>query len=167
MKTVLMVVAPLNFRDEEYQIPRNIFDKQEIVVKIASWQYGTAKGINGTEVLVDYLINEVNVESFSAIVLIGGQGMADLIDDQEVQQLAIRFNEAGKIVSAICIAPAILAKAGLLANRQATVWSGAREVFINNKVFYTGKDVEVDGNFITADGPESAEKFAWQIVNSL
>lgn len=166
-KNILMVVSPINFRDEEYNEPRRIFDQENIKVKIASIQGGTAAGAGGTEVEIDLTISEVNIEDFDVIVFIGGPGMAEIVDDESMQILAKKFYQTGKVTSAICVAPAILAKAGILKDKKATSWSGVSGVLTEFGAEYTGESVTIDANIITADGPESAKEFGEAIVNKL
>ena len=80
--------------------------------------------------------------------------------------------EKQKILAAICIAPAILAKAGVLEGKNATVWSsvldkGPIKILEENGANYVEKDVVVDGNIITANGPQAASEFGRKIVEIL
>ena len=75
------------------------------------------------------------------------------------------------MLSAICIAPVTLANSGVLKGKKGTVWtneeSKIEQKLIDKGVNYTGKTVEIDGNIITANGPEAAEEFGKAIVNAL
>jgi protease I len=88
-------------------------------------------------------------------------------DDPVAQNIAKEAVRENKILAAICIAPVILANAGVLRNKKATVFPSEKETLINAGAQYTGKDVEVDGNIITASGPQAAEKFAATIKSSI
>jgi 4-methyl-5(b-hydroxyethyl)-thiazole monophosphate biosynthesis len=70
-------------------------------------------------------------------------------------------------VTAICAAPRVLAKAGLLAGKRVTAYPG----FIENGQFpelnYTGKAVEVDGKIVTSRGPGTAMDFALTLIELL
>jgi protease I len=67
----------------------------------------------------------------------------------------------------ICIAPVILANAGLLKDKNATVFPDGIEKLQAGKAIYTGNIVEVDGRLITGCGPEAAEKFGNELVKLL
>ncbi|MEM2674590.1 MAG: DJ-1/PfpI family protein, partial [Candidatus Hadarchaeales archaeon] len=82
--------------------------------------------------------------------------------------LAKEAAELGKKVCAICIAPVILANAGLLENRKATVWDGEFRRMLEEKgAKYVNKSVVVDGNIITANGPGAASEFGRTIAKEL
>ena len=166
-KKILMVIAPKDFRDAEYNEPRKIFDQSGLEVKVASIQSGTSVGAEGTVVKIDLTVSEVKVDEFDAVAFIGGPGMAQIVDDVSLQILAGQFYHAGKLTTAICVAPAILAKAGILAGKQATAWSGARGDLEAEGASFTGQAVTVDDKIITADGPGSAQEFGQKIVQAL
>ncbi len=166
---ILLVVAPHNFRDEEYFIPRDIFLKNGFEVFTASIKKETADGIYGGEARVDFLIEDIKVDDYRAIVFVGGEGAMKYLDSEEVY-LFIRKIPASIILSAICIAPLILLNAGVLKNRKVTVWSSPLErtpiKMIEEEAFYLEEEVVCDENIITAKGPEAAEKFTYKIIES-
>lgn len=67
-------------------------------------------------------------------------------------------------MSAICLAPVTLANAGLLEGKRATVYPSAKSFLKWKGATYTGNPVEVDGNIVTANGPEVAEEFAQAVA---
>jgi len=67
----------------------------------------------------------------------------------------------------IPVAPAILAKAGILDGKQATSWPGVKADLQSGGAGFTGEDVTIFQNIITADGPDSAKKFGEKIVEAL
>ncbi len=167
-KKVLMVVAPENFRDEELFDTRRELEKAGIEVGVASAKKGTIRGMLGGTVRPDFTLEEVEVEDWDAIVFVGGTGCQVYFENEKVLSLAKAAAERGKKVCAICIAPVILANAGLLENRKATVWDGEfREMLENKGAHYVSKSVVVDGNFITANGPAAAGEFGRTIAKQL
>jgi len=166
-KKVLMVIAPIGFRDKEFIDPKNVFDEKKIKVDVASIQKGKSVGADGMTVNIDLNISEVDVNNYDAVVFIGGPGMAKIIKDEALQVLAQKFYKANKIVAAICVSPAILAYAGILKNKKATSWDGVSDVLKKAGAIYTGELVTIDGKIITANGPEAAYQFGLKIVESL
>ena len=72
-----------------------------------------------------------------------------------------------KLVSAICASPAVvLANRCLLNGKKATCYPAEQFIKALGDL-YTGADVEVDGNLITANGPKSAMKFSLEICRYL
>ena len=166
-KKVLMVIPPKDFRDAEYNEPRQVIENSGAEVKVASIQSGTSVGAEGTVVQIDLTVSEVSVEDFDAVVFVGGPGMAQIVDDESLQVLAKKFYDAGKLTTAICVAPAILAKAGIMSGKQATAWAGVKEDLENSGAVYTGEPVTVDGKIITGSGPSAAKEFGEKIVENL
>ncbi|MDD5031754.1 MAG: DJ-1/PfpI family protein [Patescibacteria group bacterium] len=164
---ILMVVAPKDFRDTEYNEPRKVFTEAGAQVKVASIQSGVATGVEGTRVNIDLVASEAKLEDFDAVVFIGGSGMAEIINDETLEILAKRFYAEDKITAAICVAPAILAQAGVLQGKNATSWSGVRETLEKNGAKFLDQAVVVDGEIITANGPEAAQEFGEEIIRAL
>jgi len=171
-KRIAMIIAFKDFRDEEYFIPKEIFENNGAEVKTVSLELGKAVGSQGGETEVDLTIGDLDVSYFDAVVFSGGSGMAKLLDNQELQKIAQQAVSQNKLLGAICIAPALLAKAGVLEGKEATVWSSlmdksAVKILNENKVAYREAPVVQDGNIITANGPQSAHQFGEKIVESL
>ncbi|PIR71487.1 MAG: hypothetical protein COU43_02395, partial [Candidatus Nealsonbacteria bacterium CG10_big_fil_rev_8_21_14_0_10_37_25] len=77
-----------------------------------------------------------------------------------------------KVLASICISPVILAKAGVLKGKKATVWSSPMDkvpvrILEENEAIYQDKSVVADGKIVTANGPAAAEKFAKAIITAL
>jgi protease I len=164
---ILMVVAPRDFRDAEYSDPRKVFEEAGAQVKVASIQSGVAIGAEGAQINIDLTVGQVEPEKFDAVVFVGGPGMAEIINDESLQVLAKKFYGEGKITAAICVAPAILAQAGILQGKNATSWSGVRETLEKGGASFSSKTVVVNGKIITAEGPTVAREFGEEIVKAL
>lgn len=167
MKKILMVIAQQNFRDEEYEEPKEIFLKAGFEVKTVAERRGEALGKLGARAWADFPFAEANVHNFDAVVFVGGPGAAHYFHDDEALNLVKDFEREGKLLAAICIAPSILANAGVLQGKKATVFPSEKENLQAKGAIYTGKPVEADGNIITASGPEAAEEMAGKIVEML
>ena len=160
MKKIVFVTAPKTFRDEEYIEPKNIFEKAGIEVITASTVVGTLYGKIKIKAESQMLVKDIKVKDFDGIFFVGGMGASVYFEDKFVHKLVWDFYNANKIVSAICIAPTILANSGVLKGKKATVFPDGEPALINGGAIYTAKDVETDGNIITANGPQSATAFA-------
>lgn len=167
-----MVVASENFRDAEYFIPKEILEKEGAEIKTASDKTGAIRGADGGSAEADLLAGDVNPAEFDAVVFIGGPGALTHLDNEISYGLARKTVEMGKTLAAICVSPSILAKAGVLKGKKATVWSSAfdksaAKVLEENGANYADEAVVVDGNIITANGPASAEEFGEKISETL
>lgn len=166
-KSILMVIAPENFRDEELLEPKDVFENAGALVTIASKGTDSAKGSYGALVTVDLDIKEVNAEDYDAVVFIGGSGSSVYFEDETAQNLAKEAYEMGKVVGAICIAPSILANAGLLEGKRATSFPSEEKNLAGHGAVYTGSSVEQDGRIITGNGPNAATEFGQKIAEAL
>ena len=168
-KTVCLIIAPENFRDEELIETRHELESAGARVALVSSHTNTVKGMLGATARPEGLISDVDPAAYDAVVFIGGSGSAALFEDSASIRLARGAAKQGKLVGAICIAPSILANAGLLKGRRATVFGGDRFIRILRKggSSYTAEPVTVDGSIITADGPTSATRFGRTLVKAL
>ena len=166
-KRVLIVIAPENFRDEEYAEPRRILEAAGCAITVASARPGAAKGMLGMIVKPDTTLDRVKAEDFDAVIFVGGYGAEAYYGDARAHALAARVAESGKPLGAICVAPTILANAGVLKGRSATVWPSQSKSIVTGGGRYTAKPVERDGNIITADGPTSATGFGEAVARAL
>lgn len=119
---------------------------------------------HGIRMMVDKRLNEIVPDEYDAIVLPGGSpGYINLGRSSKVIEIIKKFNSQNKLIAAICGAPSILAKEGLLDDRKATIYPG------NEKLLAYPRDnpVVVDGNIITSQGPGTAMEFALKIVEKL
>ncbi len=170
MKKILFIIAPQDFRDEEYFIPRDVFIKSGIEVVTISTKKGVAFGVQGGEAEIDVEKEEINLDDFCSVIFVGGGGAVKYLDNDYFYNLARKSFEKGLILAAICIAQVILARAGLLKEKKVTVWSSeinksAIKIIEEGGGIYKKEDVVTDGMIVTANGPDAVEKFAKEILN--
>ena len=166
-KKVLVIIAKKDFRDEEYAKPREILEREGAKVTVACSSLAESTGMLGMKVKPDLLLTQANSTDYDAVVYVGGMGSTEYWDDSTAQRLAKEFAGAGKVTSAICLAPVTLANAGLLAGKSATVWESARGQLQAKGAKLATTGVARDGAIITADGPPSAEAFGMALVDAL
>jgi protease I len=168
-RNILFILPHHNFRDEEYQIPKEIFKSLGAEIITASSDTTEAKGMIELTVKPDTLITQVDILDYDAIILVGGSGAIEYWADEGVHQMLNSASDSGKVIGAICLAPVTLAKSGILRNKNATVFEtpGTKRIFKKEGVRYTGDKVTRDGNIITANGPRAAKDFAREIITVL
>ena len=162
-KKVLMIIAPSNFRDEEYKEPREILEAQGAKVTVASSTLKGSRGMLGLFVQPDILLNQVEVKDYDAILFIGGSGASEYWNDKTAHGIAQEAVKQDKVLGA----PVTLANAGVLKGKRATVWPSEGIKIRNLGVQYIPSSVQVDKKIITADGPKSAKVFGEAIVKTL
>ena len=163
----VLIISSVNFRDEELFQPRRILQVGGVDVKIASSSLRPSRGMLGTMAFPQLLLTDIDAADYDAVIFIGGIGAQEYFDDTVAHKIARDGVSAGKVVGAICLAPVILANAGVLEGKQATVFSSESRALIRKGIRYTGESVVVDGNIITADGPKSSEPFGEAILELL
>lgn len=156
---VLFIIAPENFRDEEFKIPELILSKKGVLVLTASTTVKTVTGMLGLKVKPDLSIESAKEMSFDALLLVGGSGARLLWDNQYLHRLVKDFYQKKKLIGAICLAPVILARAGILKGKRATVYETAVKELKEKDAVYTGAAVEQDGLILTGNGPAAANLF--------
>ena len=172
-KKALLVVAQNGYQPIEYANTRAELEKAGISVSVASPNGGTATASDGSSIETDLSIKDADIDDFDALVIIGGPGARESLSAlPELDKLIKSAYEKGKIIAAICISPTILAEAGILKGKKATVWSATGnefgiEILKQHGAEYTAKPVEVDGNIITANGPAAATDFGKKIAELL
>ncbi|HEY9787671.1 MAG TPA: DJ-1/PfpI family protein [Candidatus Obscuribacterales bacterium] len=167
---VVMIIAPEEFRDEELLTPKKELTEAGADVKVASTRPGEASGMLGAKVSPDLVLSNVRAEDFDAIIIVGGMGSPEhLWDDRALHTLLKNMHSQGKVVAAICLSGAVLAKAGILNGKQATVWPmpESLKALKDGKANYLKQPVVQDGRVVTADGPEAAHAFASTIIKEL
>lgn len=169
-RRVLMVVAPDQFRDEELLEPKKILEQEGAEVIVASTKPGEARGMLGARVTPDRQLSEVKASEFDAVTVVGGMGSPQYLwDNSTLHDILREMKQAEKVVSAICLSGAALAKAGVLEGKAATVWPmpDSLKALEEGKAKYEESPVVQDGRVITANGPEAARQFGQAIVKEL
>lgn len=166
-KRVVMIIAPQNFRDEELFEPKQILTEKGAEVKVASASLEMAGGMLGAEIQPDMLTSDIEPDQWDAIILIGGTGASRYWEDSSIHSMLNEAVKQNKIVGAICIAPVTLANAGILSGKRATVFISERQRLADKGADCTLKDVQRDGNIITASGPPAAKAFGDAIAKAL
>lgn len=157
---VLFLVAPKGFQDEELEKPRRVLEAAGAEIVVASSVGGTVAGQSGAarEALS---VMEVRPTEYAGAVVVGGPGALDLWENGIAHKFFRMVVHDGKPVGALSLGVGLLAKAGLLEGKPATIWvtPDALRALKEGGARYEKKPVVVAGGIVTADGPASAESF--------
>ncbi len=154
------------FEEIEAIAPIDIMRRAGICVKTVGVTGKTVTGAHEIEISSDISLNEVSLDKASLLFLPGGMpGTTNLLENEKVKELIISANEKGIYISAICAAPMILGKLGLLKGKNATCFPGFEEYLEganakNDKVVF-------DGNIITSRGAGTAHLLGFKFVEIL
>jgi|GEM_PF-782540 len=167
---IVMIVAPEEFADDELFIPLEKFQSAGYDVFVASTIKGEIKGFGGKTHTADMAISEIDPTKLDAIVIVGGGGVIDYFwNDPLLMEKITAVSKADKVVSAICLSPALLAQAGVLNGVKATVCEvpDTMSEFDAGGVDYTNESVTTDGKIVTGNGPEASADFAQAVLDAL
>ncbi|MFN0152161.1 MAG: DJ-1/PfpI family protein [bacterium] len=169
-KNVLMVIAPEDFRDEELATPKAILEKEDAKVTVASTRAGTCEGMLGARVTPDTTLAAETAAKYDAIVVVGGGGSpAHLWGNTALHSILRDAKASNKVIAGICLSGAALARAGVLAGKNATVWRTDESIaeMREGKAKLADAPVVVDGRVVTANGPDAANDFGRKIAQLL
>ena len=167
---ILIAIAPEKFRDEELAEPVAALQKAGIEYDIASTRRGPCTGMLGAKTTATLSFDDIDPKRYEGLVIVGGAGsQTHLWDDELLIPIVNIFHQKGKVVAAICLAPVVLARAGILKGKKATYFENPasfREMRIGGAVV-VNKPVVTEGRVITANGPTASKAFADEIVHAL
>ncbi|MCL0047886.1 DJ-1/PfpI family protein [Dehalococcoidia bacterium] len=164
----MRVLVPLveGFEEIEFSTIVDILRRAELEVITAGLKEGVIDGSHGVKVIPDTLIDRVSAGDFDVIVLPGGYpGFVNLGKDERVLELVREMHGKNKYVAAICGAPSVLSKAGILEGRKATIHPGVKDMLSGAQ--HVDERVVVDGRIITSQGPGTAMEFSMKLVEVL
>ena len=165
MKRVLIPLAP-GFEEIEVITVIDILRRSGARVYVAGIVEGTIEGSRGIKLIPDESIDNINIEKFDLIILPGGQpGTNNLDIDPRVTSLLKKMGDQNKLIGAICAAPIILEKNGLLKKRKRTSHPSVKKELSGE--YYVEERVVVDDNIITSRSPGTAMEFAFKLVEIL
>ncbi len=161
----MKILVPLinGFEEIEAISTVDILRRADLEVVTAGIPGTMVEGNKGVKVIADSMLKDINHEEFDVLVLPGGRGCPGLVKSAKLMDIINDFNKKEKLIAAICYAPVLLAREGLLKDRRATAYPG------NEKEFSKPRDerVVVDRNIITSQGPGTTIEFALKIVEVL
>ena len=121
---------------------------------------------NHVNINMDILVEEVNHEEIDMMVLPGGiPGVDNLIANETLVENLKAFKEKGKWLAAICAAPSVLGRLGLLKGEQATCYPGYEEQLLDCE--HVAERVVVSNHVITAVGAGASLDFGYKILEMI
>lgn len=166
MKTIVLFTE--GFEEIEGLSIVDILRRAEISCQIIATKKGMVTGAHDVPIQPDGFIQELDLDDIDAVILPGGApGYLNLAKDENVLNLIREMDEKEKIIAAICASPFVLAKAGILNHRNATIYPGMEDEIINAGATFQDNVVVVDKNIITSRGPATAIPFALRLVEIL
>jgi 4-methyl-5(b-hydroxyethyl)-thiazole monophosphate biosynthesis len=128
----------------------------------------TVTGSHGIKVAADILFDEADyVNCDMAVLPGGGAGAQKLLEHEDLKGVLLDFAKADKWIAAICAAPMILARNGLLKGKIAAIYDGMEDELAAGGAVYKKQAVVADGKIITSRGAGTAMSFALELAGIL
>jgi protease I len=157
------------FEDSEFRVPYDRLKAEGYQVDVIGVKAGEElKGYKGKEkVTAEKAIDQVKPDDYDALLIPGGQSPDHLRVDKRMVDFVRGFEEAGKLIAAVCHGPQLLIAAHLVKGRTLTAWQTIQDDL--RQIGATVKDEPVvkDRNWITSRKPDDLQAFSAAIVEEL
>lgn len=164
-KTVYILLAE-GFEEIEAITPADILRRMELDVKLVGVSSKQVRGAHGIELTADLTLNRAASAIPDGVILPGGMPGAKNLDScRPVRELVSKVAENGGAVAAICAAPMVLGRMGLLRGKKATCYPGFEEHL--TEAILLKDSVVTDGCFVTGNGPGAAAEFGFAVGSLL
>ncbi len=163
-----LVIVGDYFEDVEMLAPVDVWRRHKEEITIASLMHRKeVVSARGIEMKVDALLEDLNLSNYDFLFIPGGPGVSKiLVNLIEVNKTIDYFVKNNKFVCAICAAPMLIGRLGLLKDKNFTVYPGFEKQIISGKYLRT-KGAVRDGNFITGKSMYYSIEFALLVIESL
>ncbi|MBN1410583.1 MAG: DJ-1/PfpI family protein [Spirochaetales bacterium] len=154
------------FEEVEAITPADFLNRAGVSVVTIGIGGNEIKGSHGITIKTDTTIGRFS-QDLDCIIIPGGMpGAKNVAASAEALKLVNKTFKDGKLVAAICAAPAVvLTKTDIIKNKKVTSFPGYEKNFPDST--YLEDRVVVDGNLITSRGAGTAAEFALKIIENL
>jgi len=157
-----LLLAP-GFEEVEAVTPADFLRRAGIDVRLVGIGGRLIEGSHGIRVQADLELGELPADVEGVIVPGGLPGATNVAASPQAMELIRRLHEQGRLVAAICAAPAVvLEPAGVLKGRRVTGYPGTESDIASGR--FVQNRVVVDGNVVCSRGPGTAAEFAIKLI---
>lgn len=153
--------------DSEFIYPYYRLMEAGYEVDVLAPHPGTFKGKRGGSFDAMHAVSPENAEQYDALFIPGGYAPDRLRRHKKVLELVRNVHILGKPVAAVCHGPWVLISAEIVKGKNVTGFVSIRDDLNNAGAIYTGKNVEVDGNLITATDPSALPQMIRELLRQL
>lgn len=161
---MILVLLADGFEEIEALTPVDMLRRAGLDVKTVGINGKIAVGSHKIPVVCDIQPEEVRLDEVSLVILPGGMPGALNLDSSPFTDTVLNaVTENGGRIAAICAAPLVLGRRGLLSGKRATCYPGFEAELVGAEV--CDAQVVTDGNITTAKGMGAALEFANELVS--
>ncbi len=165
MKKIIVPLAN-GFEELEAITVIDVLKRADLEVEIITLGDLEVESSNQVVIKADKKVEEVIKKDLSGIILPGGMpGAKNLKNNLKIIEIIQHLANDEALIAAICAAPIVLSKAGVIADKKVTSYPGFEKELKSKE--YLQQRVVVDENIITARGPGVALEFAMAIIKYL
>ena len=169
---MIYILLGAGFEEAEALVTADVLRRANLPVSLAGIGGEYVTGSHGITVRADVRVEDVALAEWDAVVLPGGMGGVASIEGSEAAMDLIRLatrEDGSHWLAAICAAPTLLARAGLLWPRvHAVCYPGMEgELTAVGAIPEMDQTTVEDGNLITGRGPGAAFDFGLKLVEVL
>jgi 4-methyl-5(b-hydroxyethyl)-thiazole monophosphate biosynthesis len=162
------VLVPLASGCEELEAVTiiDLLRRAGIEVVVAGLDQGVVTASRGVRLVPDTTLDEALQQEYDMIALPGGlPGSDHLAADPRIIEAVQKMHESGRFVGAVCAAPRVLARSGVLNGKTATAYPGVLQA--EHHPMISGDAVTRDGRVITSRSAGTVMDFALELIEAL
>ena len=160
---MIAVLLADGFEEIEALTPVDMLRRAGLDVKTVGITGKVVVGSHKIPVVCDILPEEVKLEEVRLVIFPGGMpGALNLDSATFTDEIIAAVTNNGGRIAAICAAPLVLGRRGLLKGKFATCYPGFENELVGAKT--SCEQVVTDGNITTAKGMGAALEFANELV---
>ena len=164
---MVCILLGTGFEEAEALVPADLLRRAKIDVCLAGVDGMSVTGAHGITVAADCSLEQVKVDDLELLFLPGGLGGVDAIQSSSAAMALVeQAHKSGVKLAAICAAPTILSKLGLLEGKQAVCYPSMLDQLTGASTGH-GMPVVVDGTIITGEAAGSAFSFGLKLIEVL
>ena len=164
---MVCILLGTGFEEAEALVPADLLRRAKIDVCLAGVDGTSVTGAHGITVAADRCVEQVKADELELLFLPGGLGGVDAIQSSPAAMALVeQAHKAGVKLAAICAAPTILSKLGLLDGKQAVCYPSMLDQLTGVSTDH-GMPVVEDGNIITGEAAGSAFAFGLKLIEVL
>ena len=163
-KQKVLLVIFNGIKNNVYRITSNYLERKLFQVVISS-STAEIETDTGDTIFTSKLLKDIKSTDYKALIILNSP--QETTKESMIFKVVTDMNSAGKIIGAIYDAPLILAEAGILSGRKATVWATGYKKLIEAGAIYQGTPMVIDGNIITASSYQALPAFLTKLMDML